>query len=136
MKNLLLVQTVGVSLVLFSFNSSAQNVGINETGAAPHSSALLDLNSAEKGFLITRTDTLNIPTPAFGLMTLSPSDSCVYLYNGINWMGMGGAGSNCACNGIVIEGATSEFPCDGTVIPIIDVTSTTGKIWMDRNLGS
>ncbi len=28
------------------------------------------------------------------------------------------------------------FPCGGTVIPIVDVTSPTGRIWMDRNLGA
>ena len=66
----------------FVFNVSAQNVGINNTGAAPDASALLDLSASNKGFLITRVDTANIPSPAFGLMTLSPIDTCLYQYNG------------------------------------------------------
>ena len=83
--------------LLLSFNISAQNVGINTTGAAPDNSALLDLTSTDKGFLITRVDTANIVAPAFGLMTLSPIDSCLYMFSGTTWMSMGGVGSNCPC---------------------------------------
>ena len=125
-----------LSFLISIFNSAAQSVGINATGVAPESSALLDLNSTDKGFLITRVDTANIITPAFGLMTLAPADSCLYLYNGINWMGMGGGGSNCSCNCVTPGSSSIVFPCGGTAIPVVDVTSTTGEIWMDRNLGA
>jgi hypothetical protein len=123
-------------LLLFTFNSSAQNVGINSTGAVPDNSALLDLSATNKGFLITRADTANIASPAFGLMTLAPLDSCLYLFNGTAWMGMGGGGSDCTCN-CAAAPPLAAFPCGGTVIPIIDVTNpTTGETWMDRNLGA
>lgn len=135
MKTFLPILVITLSLFLIPFNSSAQGVGINETGAAPDNSALLDLNSTDKGFLITRVDTANIATPAFGLMTLSPLDTCLYLYNGSAWMGMGGGGSNCSCN-CSSPSTSPVFPCGGTVIPIVDVTSPTGKVWMDRNLGA
>jgi hypothetical protein len=105
MKVQILAIAVFINFILLTFNLLAQNVGINQTGAAPHSSALLDLNSTDKGFLITRVDTANIVSPAFGLMTLAPSDSCLYLYNGINWMGMGGGGNNCICN-------SNNFACN------------------------
>src|SRR5690554_939836 len=50
---------------------------------------------------------------------------------------MGGAGKNCTCNCNNPNSTPSEFPCDGTVIPIIDITNPiTGKTWMDRNLGA
>jgi hypothetical protein len=97
---------------LFSFNSSAQGVGINETGASPDNSALLDLNSTNKGFLITRVDTAYIVAPAFGLMTLAPIDSCLYLFNGSTWMGMGGGGSDCSCN---CSPACNVPPMAGTI---------------------
>jgi uncharacterized protein (TIGR02145 family) len=119
-------------LLLPSFNSTAQNIGINPTGATPDNSALLDLSSTDKGFLITRVDTASIAAPAFGLMTLSPIDSCLYMYSGASWMSLGGVGNNCGS----LVSNVSLFPCDGTVIPIVDVTSTTGKTWMDRNLGA
>ncbi len=133
MKQLLLI----LFLLLFTFSSTAQNVGINTIGAVPDNSAILDLNSFDKGFLVTRADTANINSPAFGLMTLAPIDSCLYMYNGVKWVGLGGAGSNCSCN-CNNSGSTSfVFPCNGTVIPVIEVTnSITGKIWMDRNLGA
>jgi uncharacterized protein (TIGR02145 family) len=124
------------NLLLITFNSIAQNVGINATGAAPDNSALLDLSATNKGFLITRADTASIVSPAFGLMTLAPTDSCLYMYSGSQWIGMGGAGKSCSCN-CASSPPTPTFPCGGTVIPIVDVTNpTTGKIWMDRNLGA
>ena len=75
---------------LSTFNATAQNIGINAAGTAPDASALIDLDATDKGFLITRVDTVSIASPAFGLMTLAPSDSCLYLYNGTAWMGLGG----------------------------------------------
>ena len=128
-----------MALILFGLLNEvqAQNVGINATGAAPDASALLDLSATNKGFLITRVDTGSITAPAFGLMTLAPSDTCLYLYNGAQWMGLGGGGTSCTCNfSTPSTPPTPTFPCGGTVIPIVDVTSTTGQIWMDRNLGA
>lgn len=45
-----------IILIIFacSFNMIAQNVGINGTGAAPNTSAMLDIVSANKGLLIPR----------------------------------------------------------------------------------
>lgn len=128
-------------LLCFSFLFSSnicltQSVGINASGVAPDKSAILDLNSSDKGFLITRVDTSSILLPAFGLMTLAPIDTCLYLFNGVSWIGMGGGGSNCTCN---CSNAISPpvFPCNGTVIPVVEVINpTTGKTWMDRNLGA
>lgn len=112
-------------LLLFSFNTSAQNVGINTTGATPDNSALLDLSSEDKGFLITRADTGNIDSPAFGLMTLAPADSCLYMFSGETWIGLGGVGKSCIVN-------------SGGTVDLVDVVTnpTTGRIWMDRNLGA
>jgi uncharacterized protein (TIGR02145 family) len=136
MKKRTTVLLVTFYLLFSTFHSSGQNVGINSTGATPDNSALLDLSASDKGFLITRADTANIPTPAFGLMTLAPLDSCLYLFNGTAWMGMGGGGSNCTCN-CAAAPPSASFPCGGTVIPIVDVTNpTTGETWMDRNLGA
>lgn len=130
---------IGLFFLLTSLVGFSQNVGINATGAAADPSALLDLTDANKGFLITRADTANIASPAFGLMTLAPLDTCLYLYNGIRWMGLGGGGKNCVCNKVTASSTpppTPAFPCGGTVIPIVDVVTATGKTWMDRNLGA
>lgn len=136
-KNRTTIYIATFCILLSPYITKAQNVGINETGATPDASALLDLSATNKGFLITRVDTVNISSPAFGLMTLAPKDSCLYMFSGIKWIGMGGAGKNCTCNCNNPNSTPSEFPCDGTVIPIIDITNPiTGKTWMDRNLGA
>jgi uncharacterized protein (TIGR02145 family) len=127
--------TLTVILLISTFNSSAQSVGINATGAAPNASALLDLSSTNKGFLITRADTGSIVSPAFGLMTLAPIDSCLYMYSGTKWKSIGGVGTDCSCTSSIPS--TSLFPCGGTAIPIVEVLNpATGKTWMDRNLGA
>ena len=49
----------------------AQNIGINNTGATPDPTAMLDISSSDKGLLIPRMNTsqrLVIPQPAIGLM--------------------------------------------------------------------
>ncbi|MGZ4117501.1 MAG: exosporium glycoprotein BclB-related protein, partial [Bacteroidia bacterium] len=57
-------------LMLYNKQASAQNVGINTTGATPAASAMLDVSSSNKGVLIPRvtltgtTDATTIPSPA------------------------------------------------------------------------
>lgn len=98
MKTKFLTIAITICLLASTFSSFAQNVGINNTGAAPDNSALLDLSATDKGFLITRVDTASIATPAFGLMTLAPSDSCLYMFSGTSWIGLGGVGNSCTCS--------------------------------------
>jgi len=43
-----------ISIIVFTVNSIAQNVGINTTGATPDASAMLDIVSSNKGLLIPR----------------------------------------------------------------------------------
>jgi uncharacterized protein (TIGR02145 family) len=134
-KKSLLVFFATSYLLTISLDSFSQSVGINATGAAPNNSALLDLSSTNKGFLITRVDTASITAPAFGLMTLAPLDSCLYIFTGARWKSVGGVGSDCSC--VSSSASSSLFPCNGTVIPVIEVTNPlTGKTWMDRNLGA
>ncbi|MBC7412666.1 MAG: hypothetical protein H7331_09470 [Bacteroidia bacterium] len=71
------------------------NVGIGTP--TPHPSAKLELKSTNQGFLLTRVDTISITGPAFGLMTLSPADTCLYMYNGNRWAKIGGGGKKCKC---------------------------------------
>lgn len=126
--------------LLFNFSALSQSVGINATGATPDSSALLDLNSSTKGFLITRADTANIQLPAFGLMTLSPVDSCLYMYSGIKWISQGGVGSNCPCAGSSSTTTTppNNFTCGDNIQDIDGNTYGTVQIgsqcWTTSNL--
>jgi uncharacterized protein (TIGR02145 family) len=97
------------SLSIFSF----AQVGIGTT--SPSASAALDLSSNEKGFLPPRMTTEQrnlIANPTAGLTIFNTSLKCLEVYNGFQW--------NC------------EIPKNPS-----DVYNTsTGKIWMDRNLGA
>lgn len=88
-------------LFLFGFLSlisfvvvKAQNVGIGTT--TPHSSAMLDVSSTNKGLLIPRMTSVQrsaISTPANGLMVYDTDTKSVWYFNGSSWTNMAAAGS-------------------------------------------
>jgi len=59
------------------------NVGIGTV--TPDPSALLEVQSLDKGLLIPRTDTLSITNPATGLLIYTPPDSSFWYYDGVVW---------------------------------------------------
>jgi hypothetical protein len=71
----------------------AQGVGVNETGASPHASAILDASSTDKGFLPPRMTTAQrnaIVGPADGLLIFNTDTGCPnYRSNGMwyEWCG-------------------------------------------------
>jgi hypothetical protein len=68
--------------------SFSQSVSINNSGAAPHASAMLDVKSNTKGLLIPRTSTtsrLAIANPAKGLMVYDTTAGSFWFYNGASW---------------------------------------------------
>jgi polyhydroxybutyrate depolymerase len=75
----------------------AAQIGINNNNAAPNTSAMLDINSTNKGLLIPRisltsiTDQTTIPTPALSLMVFNTNASMpegvgYYGWNGSMWV--------------------------------------------------
>lgn len=75
--------------VITVFAAAAQNVGIGTT--SPNASALLDLSSTTKGFLLPRVTTTQmfaIPTPANGLMVFNTTYDQMYHYDGSTWRGL------------------------------------------------
>lgn len=65
-----------------------QNVVINTTGAAPDSSAILDIQSQSKGLLIPRMSTaqrLSIVRPAEGLLVFDTEREAFWFYTGEAW---------------------------------------------------
>lgn len=102
-----------LALLLSIFSFSYAQVGIGN--ASPNASAALDLTSSTRGFLPPRMTTLqrtSITSPAQGLTIFNTSLKCLEVYNGLHW--------NC------------EIPKNPTDV----YNPTTGKIWMDRNLGA
>lgn len=80
-------------LLIFSIRSNAQNIGINVNGAAPHASALLDIDGSaivgtKRGLPIPRVTTaerIAIATPATGLLVYDTSTNSFWYFNGTVW---------------------------------------------------
>lgn len=103
-------------LITLTNNSkvSAQNISVNATGAVPDSSAMLDVSSSTKGFLMPRvsltstTDVSTIPHPALSLLVFnlnaSMTDGAIgfWYWNGTRWIqafGVNGATGNTGATG-------------------------------------
>lgn len=68
-----------------------QNVAINGTGAAPNTSAMLDISSTNSGLLIPRMTTVQrtaIATPATGLRVYDTTTNTHWFFNGVVWVEM------------------------------------------------
>lgn len=88
---------IGASFLGISWVSTAQNVGVNATGATPDASAILDISSSDKGMLVPRVtltgtnDITTIATPATSLLvyntaTVSDVTPGFYYFNGTLWV--------------------------------------------------
>ncbi len=95
-------------LFFAAISSNAQNIGINATGAAPVTSAGLDVDFTNKGILIPRValTTTTLLAPVVGISTasllvyntatagVSPNNVTpgYYYWNGSKWIAFGGSG--------------------------------------------
>lgn len=116
------------SLAFFMVSVSllSQSVGINETGANPDASAILDVSSTTKGFLpprMTDSERDGINNPAAGLIIYNITDNRLEFYNGTNWIMTSGP---CKGEPVVFTFNGLEYR------PIV----SNGVCWLDRNLGA
>lgn len=73
-----------ILILLFSGATFAQNVGIGT--ATPNASALLELQSTNKGLLLPRlADTNAVPSPAKGLLIFANITNSAWFYDGVKW---------------------------------------------------
>ncbi|HZV69528.1 MAG TPA: FISUMP domain-containing protein [Saprospiraceae bacterium] len=109
---------------------NAQRVGINT--ATPNTSAVLDVESTTRGFLPPRMTTSQrnaIVSPAIGLVIYNSTTNCLNYYIGYVWI------ESCGTGPRYPSGFIPCSPSNPTLI--VEVTnSTTGRTWMDRNLGA
>jgi len=120
-------------VVLYGLICNAQ-VGIGTEN--PDESAVLELESTEKGFLpprLTNTERDAIQNPAEGLVIYNTDSKCMQWWNGSFWY------DGCSDK---LTNLTSQYPessvfCSSEPTEIVAVlNSETGKTWMDRNLGA
>ena len=120
-----------ITALLTTYLLEAQ-VSISSDGSEPDSSAMLDVKSTSKGVLFSRMTTAQrdaITDPAESLLIFNITTQCYegYSTQDKQWYSFG-------CIGSYPPGARH---CGGTPTAIVDVTNpTTGKTWMDRNLGA
>jgi len=53
---------------------------------SPNTSAILEINSTSKGFLVPRLSTTAISTPAAGMVVFSTDINCLCFYDGSGWI--------------------------------------------------
>ena len=108
-----------VTITFMANYSLLAQVAVNMDGSDPNPSAMLDVKSTSMGFMPPRVvDTNAISNPAEGLQVYDLSSHCLRYYNGMAWS---------VCIGtFTINQAT----------PITVYNPTTGKYWIDRNLGA
>lgn len=72
---------------IFELTAQNKNVGIGTVN--PDQSAILELKSTDQGFLIVRTDTSLVISPATGLLIYQLSDNTFYFFDGNIWKPLG-----------------------------------------------
>lgn len=104
--------------LLISFTGIAQTdgVSINNSGALPDSSAILDVASSDRGVLIPRMTTSQrnaIPSPATGLLIYNTNTDCVNMWTGSFWSELCGQcaipNPNPTNNGPICAGSTLQL---------------------------
>jgi hypothetical protein len=95
-KHLAVKKLITITAILLTATVAlGQGVAINETGAAPHSSAMFDVSSANKGLLVPRMTLAqrnDISNPAEGLLIYQTDDIHGFYYRtGTSWVRLGEA---------------------------------------------
>ena len=109
------------------FVSVPAQVAVNADGTPPDNSAMLDVQSTDKGVLIPRMDEQtmqNVPSPATGLLVFNTTANDFYYFDGTEWVNVGhsGADNDWKVNGndmyslvsghVGVATQTPEFPLD------------------------
>lgn len=82
-----------LTFFLFATGLSAQNVAINDNNANPDPSAMLDVQSTNKGMLVPRMTTAQrtaIANPAVGLLVFDTDFESFWFKDGTGWVELGG----------------------------------------------
>ena len=114
---------LGVAIMMLSFTIDGQ-VGI---GTSTPEGAL-DIVSTNSGVITPRVaNAAAVTTPVNGMVVYDLSLNCFNFYKNDAWSG---------CIEKPVVPLSPPMYCTGIATAIVDVTTATGKTWMDRNLGA
>jgi len=87
--------TILFSSFCVAFASNAQSLSVNTDGTTADPSAILDVKSTTKGFLMPRATSaqrIGIVSPALGLLVFDTDTKTIWTYNGNAWTNLTSAG--------------------------------------------
>jgi len=87
--------TLAVIFFCLASASRAQSVSVNTDGSTADASAILDVKSTNKGFLMPRMTTAQrsaIVSPVLGLLVFDTDTKTIWAYNGLSWSNLSSAG--------------------------------------------
>ncbi len=79
---------IALLMAAYSFTALGQGVSINENNSPPNPSAMLDVQSTDKGFLpprMTSSERNNIVSPAKGLIVFDMDSNNLQIFDGSQW---------------------------------------------------
>ncbi len=121
----------GTQWVVNNNNIYNNGVGVGIGTTTPNASSKVEIASTTQGFLPPRMTTSQrdaIASPATGLTIYNTTINCLEWWNGTVWY------DGCGNHNLYPKG--SVF-CTSSASIVLDVINpTTGKTWMDRNLGA
>jgi urease beta subunit len=116
------------------------NVAITSTGAAPNTSAILDLVSTTRGFLTPRMNQaqrLAIATPATGLIVYQTNlTTGFYYYDGTVWVYMSPTGTGLATASNGLNAVGTDVRLGGTLTQSTTITQPTTFSFRLNNTGT
>lgn len=118
--------------LLLASSTQAQNIAINETGAQPDTSAMLDISSVNKGLLMPRMTTTQmnaIPLPARGLLIYNTTTNAFHANIGTpaapSWIQLAtGTGGITSVNGLTAASQSIAVGTTGTDVNVASAGST------------
>jgi hypothetical protein len=122
-----------------------QGVGINSTNSTPDASAMLDVESTDKGILIPRmttTQRTTIATPATGLLVFDNTSASFWFYNGVAWTELGGdspftkTGTVVLPNTTIVDETIDDFVFGSTQLDDDGNSDHDNRLFFDKSKGA
>jgi hypothetical protein len=146
----MMLKVISVTFMILSFTVGVfAQVGINNDGSMPDSSAMLDVKSTNQGVLIPRLTEAQIEAienPVDGLIVYCTTYKKIYIFNAetSKWkeVALGtttiGSGWNCGNSIIINHIAGTVAPVNKTVTygTVTNIPGETSKCWITSNLGA